>query len=423
MSVKRWFLVAPLFLLFFAPKAFAANYTYYRAITVTSTTSIASGTNANFPMLFSGTYPWLEASSTGGGAGRIQNLTTAPNGSQEPADLIFTTSTPSASGSAWNCGASLNFESESYTSSTGAINDWVNVPSLAANQVIYACYGSSGTTADQSHPSSTWDVNYQGVWHFPNGTTLSGNDSTANGNNGTVNGATATTGAVDGASAFNGSSNITTPYLQNAVTAYTMEAWIKDSDTSNIQPIIQDRGSGAGLSLSLFLVGNGACGGSCGGSTGDLMVGVDSNAIFVGVYGSTALTDGTWHDVVATWAAPSGTTVAPSQFALYVDGTKASVTSDSLAGSPASPFTGNGGTVLGYHQAWSEYFTGSMDEVRISTIVRSPSWILTEYNNQKSPSTFYAVGSEQTAGSSITPPPLEYWFNGTMQWIGKFIFQ
>jgi hypothetical protein len=383
-----------------APQAHAANYSYYRAITVSSATSVASGTNSNFPMLFSGTYSWLEASSSGG---RIQNLVTAPNGGQEPADLIFTTSTPTASGSAWNCGTSLNFETESYTSTTGAINDWVNVPSLSAGSVIYACYSNSSVTADQSHPSSTWNANYAGVWHLPNGTTLSGNDSTANGNNSTVNGATATTGVVDGASAFNGSSNITTPYLQNAVTAYTMETWIKDSDTSNIQPIIQDRGSdGSGLSLSFFLVGNGACGGSCGGSTGDLMVGVDSNSIFIGVYGSTALTDGTWHHVVATWAASSGTTVVPSQFALYVDGQQVGVTADSLAGSPASPLTGKGGSVIGYHQAWSEYFTGSMDEVRISTVVRSPSWILTEYNNQKTPSTFYAVGSEQSP--SVGPP-------------------
>ena len=107
--------------------AYAANYTFYRSITVTSTASIASGTNANFPMLFGGTYSWLAASTS---AGQIQNLATSGNpiAIQEPADLIFVTSTPTVSAGAWSCGTSLNFETESYVSSTGAINDWINVP-------------------------------------------------------------------------------------------------------------------------------------------------------------------------------------------------------------------------------------------------------------------------------------------------------
>ena len=36
-------------------------------------------------------------------------------------------------------------------------------------------------------------------------------------------------------------------------------------------------------------------------------------------------------------------------------------------------------------------------------MVRSTSWIFTEYNNQSSPSTFYAMGSETTLGSNSPP--------------------
>ncbi|HEX6836430.1 MAG TPA: hypothetical protein VF334_07635, partial [Polyangia bacterium] len=40
---------------------------------------------------------------------------------------------------------------------------------------------------------------------------------------------------------------------------------------------------------------------------------------------------------------------------------------------------------------------GTIDELRIATVARTPGWIATEYANQSSPSTFYAVGAEETA--------------------------
>jgi archaellum component FlaF (FlaF/FlaG flagellin family) len=43
-----------------------------------------------------------------------------------------------------------------------------------------------------------------------------------------------------------------------------------------------------------------------------------------------------------------------------------------------------------------DYFDGTIDEVHISNMVRSNNWINTSYLNQKSPSTFYTVGSQTT---------------------------
>src|SRR6185437_6745312 len=40
------------------------------------------------------------------------------------------------------------------------------------------------------------------------------------------------------------------------------------------------------------------------------------------------------------------------------------------------------------------YFNGKLDEVQISSTVRTSDWITTSYNNQSSPSTFYTVGRE-----------------------------
>jgi len=44
-----------------------------------------------------------------------------------------------------------------------------------------------------------------------------------------------------------------------------------------------------------------------------------------------------------------------------------------------------------------------MDEVRISSIARSPDWVLAEYRNQSSPSTFYTVGSESQLLDTTLP--------------------
>lgn len=38
------------------------------------------------------------------------------------------------------------------------------------------------------------------------------------------------------------------------------------------------------------------------------------------------------------------------------------------------------------------FFTGQLDELRVSSTVRTAGWIQTEYRNQSSPQTFYSVG-------------------------------
>jgi archaellum component FlaF (FlaF/FlaG flagellin family) len=50
----------------------------------------------------------------------------------------------------------------------------------------------------------------------------------------------------------------------------------------------------------------------------------------------------------------------------------------------------------------SLYYDGTLDEVRISDILRSDAWINTSYNNMNSPSTFSRVESEQDRSESDT---------------------
>ncbi len=44
---------------------------------------------------------------------------------------------------------------------------------------------------------------------------------------------------------------------------------------------------------------------------------------------------------------------------------------------------------------------GTLDEVRLAAVARSAGWIATEYENQKSPQTFYAV---RTPAGALTRP-------------------
>lgn len=383
--MKKYLIYVSLFgsligILVSTPAHAADTYTGYRAITVTSTASVASGTNSNFPFLFSGTYTWLESSSTGGGLGKIQNLTTAPNGGQEPADLIFVTSTPSASGGTWSCGTGLNFETEQYTSSTGVIVDWVKVPTLATSTVIYACYNNSTISTDQSHPSSTWNSNYSLVWHLAAPTsTLQGNDSTANANNGINSGTTATSsGQIDGAGNFNGTSN----YVVNASSVvpsnadFTTQIWAKQSTVGGV----------------VFGVGDANV------QNWSLRLGLDGQSYTV-VAGN--LVTITYSNLSANAFHLLTMTRSGSVFTVYADG--------SVVGSPqtqAGALRSNQYAMIGAGPSRSgagpyfedNYASGTIDEAEVVNVALSPSWIRTEYNNQNSPSTFYTVGAEQSAG-------------------------
>jgi DNA-binding beta-propeller fold protein YncE len=363
-----------------APPHAHASYLYARSITVTSTPSIASGTQTNFPMLVASTLASWESSSTGAGA-QIQNLCTTPKGGQEPCDLVFATSTN-------NCGiGNLSFETESYTSSTGALIDWVKMPTIATNTVIYACYGDSTVTTDQSHPSSTWNSNYVGVWHFPNGTLLNASDSTSNANNSATTTATAALGYMDGGAAVTSTQTMIVPSSAslNFAGAMTLDTWVYPTTSSTYQALIikETNSSTRQYALDLSALG-----------TGDLYFGGSGHkASDYAVNPGWAVN--AWNHIAV---AANGTTVN-----MYVNGALANSTATSTDASVATNQVSFG------REATANLYElfGRLDEARIMKTAASSSWILTEYNNESSPNTFYTIGSEVSnpvpTTTSITP--------------------
>ena len=374
----------------------SSGYGYQRAIVI-SHTMVPNTDQTNFPFLFNTTDPLLATTANGGHV-------MSANGN----DIIFSMDPYGQT--------VLDYELESYNPATGQVIAWVRIPTLShsSDTTVYMFYGNPNISTPQQNPTGVWDSNYRAVYHFANTGTGFAGDSTSNSNNGTNMGAIPTQGEIDGGASFNGSSSyISTGFVQSSVTNYTVEAWINTTST-NAAMIIDDRGSGAGHSLAFGIDGSGACAGNwnCGSlaglqnTTGQLMFGDSSNFVFIGAEGTTPVNDGNWHHVVGTWSASPGTGIAPSQFALYVDGAKMGNQGSIELGSDQSPLSGSGGTdigtgMTGYIGSAMLYYPGLMDEVRISTASRSADWITVEYNNQSSPSTFTAVYPENAI--EVTP--------------------
>jgi hypothetical protein len=258
---------------------------------------------------------------------------------------------------------------------------------MAAGTTIYACYDNTVVTTDQSHPSSTWNNNFQAVWHFSTPTsTLSLNDSTANDLNGVNNGVTATSsGQIDGAAFFNGSNAYvglsSAPNVANL--SFSISLWAKRTTTGSYTDVYSQgtRTTDQGLELGWR----------------------DDSHIYMSFINqdldsAVTYSDSNWHNIVGTYS--TSTTL----WSLYIDGTL----SNSNTGN--GPYIGTGAASIGNDidgNGNANSFPGPIDEVKVSKTALTPSWIATEYNNQNSPSTFYALSSENSF-ADLTPPAVSW---------------
>jgi hypothetical protein len=320
-----------------------------KAITIRHTQVSGSAGMTNFPVLISLTDANLQSAAK-------------PDGS----DILFTAS---------DGVSKLNHELELYNGGTGQLVAWVNVPALSstADTVIYIYFGNSSAASQQNAPA-VWDTNYRAVWHLANGTTLSGNDSSANGNVGVISGAAARPGEIDGGASFNGASNIgaVNSTSLNISGAFTLECWVNSAISNAYQALIVKSSASGVRQYGLYLSGGGV--GTiyvaAGGFGGNIPVSVN-------------WTKNAWNHIVYTG---DGT-----QARVYVNGQLAG-SSSSFASVTAAAAT----TYLGRDQAANgNGLNGVLDEARISSVARSAEWILTEYNNQSAPGSFYTVGAAE----------------------------
>jgi len=329
----------------------------YRYSVIVDHTKVGSSDSSNFPMLFSGAYSYLATTANGGNVSNSSGY-----------DIIFTSDQA--------CSTPIPWEIESYDPTTGKVNFWINISSLnhSTDTVIFMCYGNPSITTFQGNASGVWDSNFSAVYHFTNGAALGLLDSTSNHNNLTNTGATVGTGQIGSAITTNGSqyaNDSSTSSLPSGSTTRTVEAWIQPTNTAASEAFGYGANSVTGDRFSLYSSGSGLYG---------ELEGVAS--------GITYTFDGGWHHLVLEL--PSGNTVSSIQ--MYLDGVPETVTYYGGA-TVLNTSTDNitVGSIPGALGAGN--WVGSVDEARISKVARSADWITAEYNNQKSPSTFYSVGS------------------------------
>jgi hypothetical protein len=237
------------------------------------------------------------------------------------------------------------------------------------------CYGKSSVSSFQGGAvGSAWDGNYKGVWHLPNGTSLTANDSTSNGKNGTINGsASAIAGQIDGAGNFNGSTDYisATDNFPMSGSNVTISFWIKPGSHQDWSTIISK-----GVSTN------------SGNHDWSVMYNASTNSIYLIRNGGNVSAAG---DISgSSWIYFVGTmnTTASN---MYFNGTLGNT-----QGGIGSGNTNNtAGSFINMMRIPGSYTAGRLDEVRVSDTIRSPDWIKTEYNNQSNPSSFCSVGAEQ----------------------------
>jgi hypothetical protein len=349
----------------------AASSAYnYRTITIDHT-KVGGSDLTNYPLLVSGVYSYLATLANGG------KVTSASGYDiQFFSDSALTTP--------------LKFEREYWVATTGEFVAWVKVPSVSASvdTVIYWAYGNAAVTTDQSDKVNVWDANYLNVYHFGNGTTLNLTDSTANAFTlSSAGGPSATAGKVDGAINFDGFDDNTVTTGVSSPASITAQWWnfVASGDQKE--------------SAAFFYGANMA-------STTDRASAhtpwSDSNLYWD--FGNATNTQGrtttSYAAYLSAWTHIALVFDDATDFhAIYLNG--ALIQSHTHSSSSTA-----GKTPLSIGNSWdgisAKYIKGKVDEFRISNIARSAGWILADYNNQNSPSTFYTVGSEVGGSAGVT---------------------
>jgi len=281
----------------------------------------------------------------------------------------------------------LSHQVESYTTG-GTLVAWVNVPGLktrnnSANTTFRMMYGNLAISSSTERITSTWNSGFTGVWHL-NGTATQ-TDSTGN-TSGTGTSITSATGKMGNGASLNGTSSYIAMDTGSALNVssssdFTVSVWLNTADT--LGGLFTFRSSTNDSPVIDLMVGmDGA-----NTNNGRLMIlsRDDTGAGLGDVVSTGTINTSAWRYAAAT---RSGTTLT-----LYVDGvangTAATVSTGSLSTNMRN---------LGREGRWIQdsfttpttniFLSGTLDEARMSNVARDADWMLTDYNNQNSPSTF-----------------------------------
>lgn len=284
----------------------------------------------------------------------------------------------------------LTYELVYYDATTGKLEMHVKIPTLShtVDTVIYLAFGDVSISTDGSS-TGTWDSNFKGVYHMKDGTTLAVTDSSQSGNNGTnVGTATATAGEIDGAANLVASSVQYVDAGNNSsfdfTTGFTLSAWINVTSLADLNYAIWKGDTTAvspnfGNLYNLVVLTNGKV---------ETLV---TNSARTNIYvkdSTTTLSTSTWYLISSAFDASTNSLYVLINGA--VEGAAVTTSGNQATSTSAVQFGADHSGAGNY----TNYANAKIDEVRLSDIARSSSWLLSDYNSQKASSTFITWGTK-----------------------------
>lgn len=363
------------------------NTSYKYRVPITLQSGKIATTSSAYPILATTTLSTLAATSSGGnvqfGDGR---------------DIVFVANDNSTL---------LNFEQESYASSTGAIVYWVDANiSSTTNEVIYMYYGNS-TATNVSTTTGVWDDYFKAVWHLQEDPSINTDgscgggvyeecDSTQYGNHLEQNGSIPASASVNAQVAKGVDLAGSTQYFDDGTITpngldtnrVSVSGWVNPDVLASQfwfsdENVTAERIGFQGVKLA---------------GSGNFEIGLTSqgwstsNGIWV--TSGNVITQNVWEYVAFTYD-KSSTANDPK---LYINGARIT-TFDTDSNPVGTSPTGIDRYYLGQRATDAQRLDGTLDEFRYSTTIRHPMDILTDYNNQVNVDSFMTFGSKEVVVS------------------------
>ena len=266
----------------------------------------------------------------------------------------------------------LSFERERHNNVTSNAEYWVKAPSIAsgANTELYIYYGKDDAT-DGADVSNVWDANFKAVWHMNQASSGTVLDSTQNNTDSVANTLTTAEGKIG-----SGYSNATTSYAGfgnvlsfERTSPFTLEAWVKTTDTTNWICIMAKQALGASnwRGYQFFKTATNVL------DFALLNTGTPSNKI-ESHSASATISDGNWHYVAVAYSGDSDA----DTMSFNIDGETQTTIKD------AETLTATTITTAEFRlfaRLAGTYWTGSEDECRVSDIMRTNAWLKASFNS------------------------------------------
>jgi len=285
----------------------------------------------------------------------------------------------------------LKYERQSW-SGGGASNVtaifWVKIPSISAVAgTEFYVYWKKSDAGDGEDAPNVWDSNFKGVWHLEDLTDSTGNSHDLTAVNGPTSGQT---GKVGNCYLFNDADIEYLTIAENCDIGAngfpcTISTWCKTDVDSILEVLASLQNTSAGIQRHLHYLA-----GHAGGDPARILSGTSAYANT-----TTGFSTNTWHHITTMVAAANSR-------AVFIDGGSKGTNTGSLTPTGIDRFSiGSSGNSADYSP-----FSGYIDEVRLSNIVRSDAWIHFEFHNIAEADHELDWGTKESSGGETHEVPV-----------------